>query len=89
MGQTGCDVVSIDWRFSLAEARKRLPDNIGLQGNLDPEILFSSPSEIKEATEIMLASHDSQKGYIANLGHGVLKGTPIESVQAFVDTVKE
>ncbi|MFT4947707.1 MAG: uroporphyrinogen decarboxylase, partial [Natronomonas sp.] len=29
------------------------------------------------------------KGHILNLGHGVNKNTPVESVSAFVETAKE
>ena len=88
MVATGCDVVSIDWRLLLSEARKRIPKGVGLQGNLDPQILFKSPEEIKQATQAMLQDNGDHPGYIANLGHGVVKGTPVESVKTFVETVK-
>src|SRR5215211_2333664 len=35
-GTLGPDVVGVDWRTPLAEARRRLPTGVGVQGNLDP-----------------------------------------------------
>lgn len=87
LGATGPDVVSIDWRLSLAEARRRLPPSIALQGNLNPELLLQSREAVCEATRAMLVE-GGVTGYIANLGHGVLKQTPVENVTAFVETVK-
>ena len=87
VAQTGCDILSIDWTLSLQEARQKIPSTMGLQGNLDPQILFQSLEDIRKSTQAMLASNARHPGYIANLGHGVMKGTPVESVKAFVDTV--
>jgi uroporphyrinogen decarboxylase len=86
--KTGCDILSVDWRLPLAEVRSKIPNNMVLQGNLDPQVLFHSPASIQKATEAMLANNANHPGYIANLGHGVIKGTPVESVAAFVETIK-
>jgi uroporphyrinogen-III decarboxylase len=36
----------------------------------------------------MLDSVAGQPGVVANLGHGVIVGTPVENVAAFVEEVK-
>ena len=39
---TGVDVVGIDWTVDMADARARLGNDVSLQGNIDPTILFAS-----------------------------------------------
>jgi len=83
---TGADVLSVDWRCSLAEARKRVPDR-ALQGNLDPTLLFGPPELVAERVAEMVAETGGL-GHIVNLGHGILPDTPIESVAAYYEAVR-
>ncbi len=83
------DAISFDWAYPLHEIRKRVPETIAVQGNLDPEILYAPPSVIQQETEKMLRSMEEDPGYIVNLGHGILPDIPVDHVRAFVDTVKE
>lgn len=39
---TGADVVGLDWTVDMADARRRLGNDVSLQGNVDPTILFAS-----------------------------------------------
>jgi uroporphyrinogen decarboxylase len=88
MNEAGADALSVDWRVSLADARFRLGDDVTLQGNLDPSALFASPDVVHARVEELLRDRAGDPAYIFNLGHGVLPGTPVESVRALVDTVK-
>jgi uroporphyrinogen decarboxylase len=85
--QTGADAFSVDWRLPLGEAKQRLGGR-PVQGNLDPTALLGTPDSVRDATRRMLASVAGEPGVVANLGHGVLVGTPPENVQAFVEEVK-
>jgi len=85
-GETGADVLSIDWRCSLADARRRWPDR-ALQGNLDPALLYGRPESVREKVESMIAGTGGL-GHIVNLGHGILPETPVESVLAFYEAVR-
>ncbi len=84
---TGADVVGVDWRVDLDEARGRLGENIAIQGNFDPVKLFAEPAEIRKGVREILARMDGQPGHIFNLGHGVLPGTPVDNVLALIDAV--
>ena len=80
--------ISFDWHTSIRELRERVPSHIAVQGNLDPNVLKMPLSTIRSKTQEMLTSMQGQKGYIVNLGHGVLPDTPIDHVKCFVDTVQ-
>lgn len=62
-------------------------NNITLQGNFEPTKLYGSPDFVKKETLKMLKDF-GKHSYIANLGHGILPDTPIESVETFIDTIK-
>ena len=88
LAKTGADVVGIDWRVPLDAARRRVGASVALQGNLDPATLFLPLPELQKRVARVLALADrAGPGYIFNLGHGVLPGTPVESVKALVELV--
>lgn len=82
------DVIGIDWKTSLPEARNAIKSNIALQGKLDPTSLFASWDIIEEKTRDILDSIDTKKGFIFNLGHGILPGTPVENVKRLSEFVR-
>ena len=87
MNESGADVLSVDWRLSLAEARQRLPER-PLQGNLDPGALLGGTRDVRRRVRAMLAETGGI-AHVVNLGHGVLPQTPIESAEAFYDAVRQ
>jgi uroporphyrinogen decarboxylase len=88
LAATGADVVGVDWRVPLDEARGRVGPGVALQGNLDPATLFLPlrEQEIRVARVLELADL-AGPGHIFNLGHGVLVGTPVENAKALVRQV--
>jgi uroporphyrinogen decarboxylase len=88
LAQAGPDVLGIDWRVSVADARRRVGTKIALQGNLDPCVLFA-PSAVERETRRVLDEFRGHAGYIFNLGSGILPKTPIESMETLFRTVRE
>jgi uroporphyrinogen decarboxylase len=87
---TGASVLGVDWRFSLADARRLLPAAIGLQGNLAPSFLSdATPEAVAAETSRLLEVMRERKGYIFNLGHGVPPDAKLENIAALVETVKK
>ncbi len=82
----GGDVIGVDWRVDLDAAWERVGPR-GIQGNLDPVLLFSDKRPLKTAVEAVLARAGGRRGFIFNLGHGILPKTPVENVAAVVDWV--
>jgi len=88
MANTGVDIVSLDTAIDITDARRRINDKTGIQGNIDPCLILAGNKEA-----ITNRVHDTiEKGkgtkHIVNLGHGVLPGTSEENVGHFFDTVK-
>lgn len=88
MSKSGVDIVSVDWTVDMAEARKRLGENIGVQGNIDPCVLYGSQDFIRDRI-LDTIRKAGKKGHILNLGHGVLPSTPEENVAFFFETAKQ
>ncbi|HSW47608.1 MAG TPA: uroporphyrinogen decarboxylase [Candidatus Saccharimonadales bacterium] len=82
-----CDVVSVDWRISITKAWNQIGQDKAIQGNLDPVLLFSDFSIIKKRVDDIFSSLPKSEGYIFNLGHGVLPGTPVANLQKLTEYV--
>ncbi|WP_088891148.1 uroporphyrinogen decarboxylase [Leptolyngbya ohadii] len=88
MGQSGVDIVSVDWTVDMADARRRLGPDIGVQGNIDPCVLFGSQPFIRDRI-IDTIKKAGNRGHILNLGHGILPKTPEENAAYFFETAKQ
>jgi uroporphyrinogen decarboxylase len=86
MAESGADVLSIDWRLSIADARRRLPDRV-LQGNLDPGALLGTAPEVARRTRALIEATRGER-HIVNLGHGVLPAARLECVEAFFESAR-
>jgi uroporphyrinogen decarboxylase len=85
--QSSADVIGLDWNTSMAEARAILgPDRV-LQGNMDPMYLFAGKDKIYEEVANNVRDAGESK-HILNVGHGVVQGTPEESVGHFCDAAR-
>ena len=88
MAKTGVDIISLDWTVDIKEASERIPDSIGIQGNIDPGILFGDEDTIKKRINETFEKIKGRK-YILNLGHGILPGTPESNAKTFFEHSKK
>lgn len=86
---SGCDAMGLDWTASLGQIRQRVNDSVALQGNLDPNVLFAPEAEIRAQVRRVIDDFGpvGKGGHVFNLGHGISRFTPPESVLALVDEV--
>lgn len=85
----GSDVISVDWRTPLDRAWREFAYDRAIQGNLDPVMLFAEWDVLKRAVDEILVQAERHPGHIFNLGHGILPGTPVDTVRRLADYVHE
>ena len=88
MGHLKCSTIGLDWTMDIAESREMIGNSKTLQGNMDPCLLYSDYTTIKNETIKMLKAFGPHR-HIANLGHGIYPDIEKDKVKCFVDTIKE
>ena len=83
-----CDFVSVDWQTPINTARKLVHAEVGLQGNVDPRLLFADQASIKKKLNEYIEFGTKEYKWIFNLGHGFMPGIPYENAKFVVDWVK-
>jgi len=89
MAATGCDGLGLDWTTDIGVARRRVGNEVALQGNMDPSVLYASPERIRQEVASILESYGNGSGHVFNLGHGIHQHVDPEHAGVFVDAVHE
>lgn len=95
MHAAGPAVLGLDWRTSIAHARRRMGAGLVVQGNLDPALVLAGTEAALAGTRAVLADNgDSPNGsrhpgHIFNLGHGVQPEADPDVLAAIVDLVHQ
>lgn len=87
LASAGSDLVCVDWRVSLADAWRRIGEDKGVQGNLDPVVLLAGWDAIEREADRILAEAAGRPGHVFNLGHGVLPETEPADLRRLVEHV--
>lgn len=87
VAECGAQVIGLDWRIDLADARTTLGWDQPVQGNLDPALLLAPAAERFHQVDALLAANGGRPGLIFNLGHGVYKQTNPDAVLDLVERV--
>jgi uroporphyrinogen decarboxylase len=85
--ETGVDAIGLDETVDIAWAARELPDEIVVQGNLDPLALLVGGEALEKAVGRIL-SQFAGRPHIFNLGHGIVKETPIAHVERLLALVR-
>ena len=85
--ETGVDALGLDETIDPAWAARELPAGLPLQGNLDPVALLAGGAALENSVARILSSFDGRP-HIFNLGHGIIKETPIAHVERLLELVR-
>jgi uroporphyrinogen decarboxylase len=83
------DVIGLDWRVSIPEARRRIGPRFAVQGNLDPMVLTAPMPVIEQRARELIDAGLERPGYIFNLGHGLFPEASLDKVRALTAFVHE
>ncbi len=89
MAATGCDALGLDWTTEIDLARAQVGNQVALQGNLDPCVLYGSDAVIRDEVKKVLNKFGKGNGHVLNLGHGIQQYVDPEKVTVLVEAVKE
>jgi uroporphyrinogen decarboxylase len=85
--ETAVDAIGLDETVDLLWAAAELPEDLPLQGNLDPLALIAGGEALEIAVRRILDAF-AGRPHIFNLGHGILQDTPIAHVEQLIALVK-
>ncbi|WP_395613912.1 uroporphyrinogen decarboxylase [Allosphingosinicella sp.] len=86
--ETKVDALGLDETIDPDWAASVLPPDLPLQGNLDPLALLAGGTALENAVGRILSSF-AGRPHIFNLGHGIIKETPIAHVERLLALVRE
>jgi len=94
VGVVAHPVMGLDWRTPLGDARRRLGDDVVVQGNLDPSLVLAGTDAALAGVRTVLADNlrpdgSRHPGHVFNLGHGVQPDTDPHVLAQVVDLVHE
>jgi uroporphyrinogen decarboxylase len=85
--ETGVTAAGLDETVDPWWAARELPDDLPVQGNLDPLALITGGETLASGVRRILDAF-AGRPHIFNLGHGILQDTPIAHVQDMLTQVK-
>jgi uroporphyrinogen decarboxylase len=85
--ETDVDALGLDETVDPDWAARTLPAQLPLQGNLDPLALLAGGATLEKAVGRILSSFEGRP-HIFNLGHGIVKETPIAHVERLLELVR-
>jgi len=89
MAKTGCSALGLDWTINIADAKARVGEQVALQGNMDPCVLYSSANTIRQHVKTIINDFGKGNGHVFNLGHGIHQHINPDNVKVLVDAVHE
>ncbi len=85
-----CDCLELDWQVDMAEAAKRIGDQVALKGNLNTSVLVEAdPREICTLSRATIEKASQAEGFILSSGCCLGRDTPPDNVDAMARAAAE
>lgn len=90
MGTTGAKIIEVDWMLDMKEARKLVPMDTVLMGNIDPSfpLVVGQPSDVDTAVKKLIEATQGQN-HIISSGCAMGRNTPSENFKAFIAAARK
>ena len=88
VARTGIQVLGLDTSADRKAMVETVPENIVLQGNLDPMVLVAGGDALEQVVADIKKDFEGRH-YIFNLGHGIVPQTPPEHVEKLMQLVRQ
>jgi uroporphyrinogen decarboxylase len=85
--ETGVDAIGLDETVDPDWANAVLPEDLPVQGNLDPLSMITGGKALDQAADRILGAFASRP-HVFNLGHGILLDTPVAHVERLLNRVR-
>lgn len=85
--ETGVKAVGVDETLDPLWVARELPDDLPVQGNLDPLLLLAGSDELEKCVAAILKAF-AGRPHVFNLGHGIDRRTPIAHVERLIEVVR-
>lgn len=86
--KTNINALAMDMALADTTMAQLAPDNLTLQGGLDPAVLVAGGRQLVDEINRLLDSFASRP-YVFNLGHGIWPQTPLAHVDQLVKTIRD
>lgn len=86
MGMTGAKILEVDWMLDIKEARRLVPEDTVLMGNIDPSspLVIGTPSDVDAAVKRLIEATKGRR-HIISSGCAMGRNTPPENFKAFIE----
>lgn len=86
--QVGADAIGIDETVDPHWAHANLPENMSVQGNLDPLALVAGGKALEDSVTNIKEAFQNRP-HIFNLGHGIVPDTPLAHVEKLITLIRD
>lgn len=86
MGTTGAKILEVDWMLDIKEARRLVPEDTVLMGNIDPSspLVIGTPSDVDAAVKRLIEATKGKR-HIISSGCAMGRNTPPENFKVFIE----